>query len=83
MRRYLHDSLPGRWTYLPEKSMEVPMAIGHWWKQFNNPLLDSLITLGVDNNYNLAMALRRTQIARNAVGQTRAGWLPTVSANAG
>lgn len=83
MRIYLRDSLPGKWSYVPERTMEMPMESNGWWKRFNDPALDTLIAIGMDNNYNLAMALRRTQIARNAVGQARARWMPTINASAG
>lgn len=83
MNKYLRDSLPGQWSYVPERTMAMPMESNGWWKRFNDSALDTLITIGMANNYNLAMALRRTQIARNAVGQARAGWMPVVNANAG
>ena len=83
MRKYLRDSLPQHWNYIPEHTMEVPMGSENWWKRFNDSSLDSLIAIGMANNYNVAMALRRTQIARNAVGQARAGWMPVINASAG
>lgn len=77
--KYLTDSLPTRWEYLPENTIESPSPSDTWWKQFNDATLDSLIALGLDNNYNLSMAMRRTEMARAAMGQARAAWYPAVN----
>lgn len=81
--RYLNDSLPQRWSYIPENQMEIPQGIDHWWQQFNDPVLDSLITLGVERNYNLSIAMRRSQMARATMMQAKSGWYPSVSMSAG
>lgn len=80
--RYLRDSIPGQWSYTPEVVMDVPDASDRWWRGFNDPLLDSLITAGIDNNYNVLMAMRRSEIARSTMMQARSGWYPTVTADA-
>lgn len=54
-----------------------------WWKNFDDPLLDSLITRGVENNYNVAIAARRINIARNSLKAARAGYYPTLDLNLG
>src|SRR5215470_14402930 len=35
-----------------------------WWKQFNDPLLDSLIAAAIENNYDYAIALEKIEQAR-------------------
>lgn len=80
--RYLRDSIPGQWSYTPEVVMDVPDASDGWWRGFNDPLLDSLITAGIDNNHNVLMAMRRSEIARSTMMQARSGWYPTVTADA-
>lgn len=79
---YLRDSIPGQWSYVPETVMETPDGADGWWRGFNDPLLDSLITMGVDNNYNVLTAMRRAEVARATMMQARSQWYPTVAANA-
>ncbi|MDE6529066.1 MAG: TolC family protein, partial [Muribaculaceae bacterium] len=80
---YLNDSLPQQWCYTPEHGAEASADDSEWWKTFNDATLDTLISMGMANNYDLSMALRRSQIARNAIGQARAAWMPSVGLSAG
>lgn len=82
-RKYLNDSLPQRWSYPADTGAGVPAESEDWWGTFNDPALDSLVSMGINNNYDLSMALHRSQIARNAIGQARAGWIPSIGLNAG
>lgn len=79
---YLNDSLPARWTYVENFSPVAP-SDDAWWKSFNDPLLDSLVTEGEANNYNLLMAARRIEIARNTLLSTRSEYFPQISLDAG
>lgn len=81
--RFLADSLPERWSYIPENQMEIPQGYDLWWQQFNDNDLDSLITLGVERNYNLSMAMRRSEMARAAMMQAKARWYPSINLSAG
>lgn len=54
-----------------------------WWRGFGDPTLDSLISIGLENNYNVLISARRITIARNALNTTRGQYLPTISMNAG
>lgn len=80
--RYLNDSLPERWTYVENFSPAPPSEDG-WWRSFNDPLLDSLIVAGEANNYNLLMAGRRIEIARNTLLMTRSQYFPDIGLSAG
>ena len=44
-----------------------------WWHDLGDSVLDSLVDVGVRNNYDVAMAARRIGIARAGVGTARAG----------
>lgn len=78
------DSLPQRWNYTPDTYQEIPGGPeDKWWSRFSDPLLDSLIVLGVERNYDLRIAHRRQEIARAAMNQARAGWFPTIGLSAG
>lgn len=80
---HLKDSLPERWTYTPQQTQEIPSSDDGWWRTFGDATLDSLVDLAVANNYNLAITLHRTQMARNTMMQARGGWMPTVGLSAG
>lgn len=46
-------------------------------------MLDSLISQGIANNYNISMAMRRIQIARQTLRQAQSGYYPSLSASGG
>ncbi len=76
-------AMPESWAWEPRHIQQAPDVSDRWWQQFNDPVLDSLITLGMERNYNLAIAQKRSEMARAAVGQARSGWMPSVNLNAG
>ncbi len=80
--RYLNDSLPDRWVY-DEHPNPLPPSDDCWWKNFNDATLDSLIAEGEAGNYNLLMASRRIEIARNTLLMARSAYYPTVDMSAG
>ncbi len=53
-----------------------------WWHDLGDSVLDSLVDVGVRNNYDVAMAARRIGIARAGVGTARAGYFPTIGVSA-
>lgn len=55
----------------------------NWWSGFNDPMLDSLIYLGQNNNLDLAQAMRRIEVARYSIQQTKSGYYPQFSASLG
>ncbi|MCM1292603.1 MAG: TolC family protein [Bacteroides sp.] len=55
----------------------------NWWRNFEDPTLDSLIYLGETNNFDLAQAARRIEIARLAIKQARSGYYPTIGLDLG
>lgn len=77
----LRDSLPQQWDYSTAFSQQLPDD-DQWWKDFNDPTLDTLISLATNNNFNLATAARRLEIARNNISLARAAYYPTIGLNA-
>lgn len=57
-------------------------ALADWWKQFNDPVLDSFLLAAEHDNPSLDIALANIQVARAATVVARADGLPSVSANA-
>lgn len=78
----LYDSVPGGWCYDEHFSPAVPDT-DRWWRNFDDPLLDSLIAMGMDYNYNVAMAMKRIEISRAGVEMARASYYPQVDLQAG
>lgn len=74
--------MPERWAAAPANETTLP-SDDAWWRGFDDPTLDSLITIGENNNFDIAMAARRLDAARQAVRSARAGYFPTVNATAG
>ena len=47
--------LPERWTYTPEATQVLPDE-DEWWHSFKDTTLDSLMQVGIANNYDLLQA---------------------------
>jgi multidrug efflux system outer membrane protein len=54
-----------------------------WWALFDDPLLYDLVTLALENNRDLKVALSRIEQARATVGFTRADQYPRLDVEAG
>lgn len=78
----LADSMPQRWQYVSESLQTLPTD-DRWWQSFHDPVLDSLIAIAVDRNYNVLAALSRIESARQSIRQIRSGYYPTLQASAG
>lgn len=60
-----------------------PIDDAQWWKRFDDQTLDSLIGLAVERNYNLAIAARRIEIARQDVRSAQSAYYPKFGLDAG
>lgn len=80
--RWLEDSLPKAWQMTPGYSQTMPDE-DDWWKSFKDPILDSLINKAVANNYNVAAALKRIEMARKSILETKSGYFPTINLSGG
>lgn len=76
------DTLPERWIYHSDKIQTLPCD-DSWWRQLGDPMLDSLIDAGVNNNFNLAAAMHRIAAARQNINQARSSYYPSIALNAG
>lgn len=54
-----------------------------WWKLFNDPILDTLISTALKENKDVLVAAARIEAARVNVGYTNADQFPTISYNVG
>lgn len=80
--RYLRQPLPERWSFTPDIIQTLP-SDDEWWRSFGDSTLDSLISVGINNNFNILEAAHRREMARLAVRQAQAAHYPSVGLNAG
>ena len=80
--RYLRQPLPERWSFTQDVSQTLP-SDDPWWKSFDDSTLDSLINMGIDNNFSVSEAVHRREIARMAIRQAQSAYYPTLGAAAG
>lgn len=69
--------LPQAWEYQSDFSATLP-SDDSWWQSFDDAILDSLISIATDNNFNLAIAKQRIDIARNNTRLARSAYYPTI-----
>ncbi|MCH5225325.1 MAG: TolC family protein [Muribaculaceae bacterium] len=79
---YLQSPLPETWQFEQQYYQTLPCEDG-WWAGFNDPVLTRLIEMAVENNYNVATALKRIEMASKEIGMTRAGYYPTIGLSGG
>lgn len=74
---------PQQWQHLNETTQmqNIQMDQLAWWEQFNDPMLDQLITLA--NNNQLQVALGKIAEAKATISRVNASWLPTVGIGGG
>ncbi|HEY3301530.1 MAG TPA: efflux transporter outer membrane subunit [Methylophilaceae bacterium] len=72
---------PAAW-HAPLPHTGKPEALMDWWKQFNDPVLDTLLGAAEQDNPSLDIAVANIKVARAATVVARADALPSVSANA-
>lgn len=70
-------AMPERWLYTEGLSQTVP-SDDDWWHSFGDPMLDSLIAMGVENNYDLSQAMRRIEMSNQQLRSIRSGYYPTL-----
>lgn len=77
----LSRPMPAEWRYTEGAEQTLP-SDDRWWRRFADPVLDSLINIGENANFNLAMAYRRMEAADRQMASARAAYYPTVDLNA-
>ena len=79
---HLLRSLPDQWTWTPQSTQTLPTE-DEWWRSFRDTTLDSLVAIGVANNFNLLEAAHRREIARLALKSAQSNYFPTLGVSAG
>ena len=79
---YLQMAMPERWQMEQQNYQTLPCD-DEWWNTFNDPVLTQLIQKAVANNYNVASALKRIEMASKEIGIARSNYYPTISLSGG
>ena len=74
--------MPDSWEFTEYQPQELPSE-DQWWLQLDDSVLDSLITMGENANFDLEMAARRMDAAARQMDVARAAYFPTIGVNAG
>jgi len=70
---------PDAYIYAPKDAAAA--ANTRWWKQFNDPVLDSLIAEALAHNLNIKVAAANVEQAAGILTQTRSGLFPQLGYN--
>ena len=81
--RYLDKPLPPGWEEDTQKFQQVLPVDDQWWKAFQDPVLDSLISVAVKQNYSVLTAIDRINMAKANLRMERGNFFPTIGLNAG
>ena len=79
---YLDSTMPASWQAQQEYFQTLPTEDA-WWETFNDPVLTQLIEKAVKNNFNVATAIKRIEMAKKEIRIAQAGSYPDISLSAG
>lgn len=79
---YLQNPLPETWQ-LEQQNFQTNPCDDAWWNTFNDPVLTQLINMAVANNYNVAAALKRIEMASKEIGMAKSSYYPSIDVSGG
>ncbi|WP_099465453.1 MULTISPECIES: efflux transporter outer membrane subunit [Parabacteroides] len=82
-QKYLERALPQTWQENSDDFQQTLPVDDHWWSNFNDPLLDSLIAVAIKQNYSVQMAADRIAMAKANLRIQQGSYSPTLGLNAG
>lgn len=77
-----HVTMPQTWNFSRQYNQSLPSE-DKWWRTFDDTILDKLIEQAESSNFNIAVAMRRMQIAHRAEQEAKAAYFPTIGLQAG
>lgn len=84
MKEYRRPDAPVKSSWSKPTDVSAAETIRpDWWKEFHDPYLDELVNKAIASNIDLRVLAARIQVAGAAVGEARAGALPTLDAGIG
>ena len=66
-----------------EKTKDWDLTKVAWWRDFNDPVLNSLVTIALKDNNKIQVALGNVLQANAEINKANYGWLPTASVGGG
>ncbi len=81
-RDVLRSPMPERWTYDSAMEQQLP-GDDLWWRWFDDPVLDSLVSMAENANFDVLAAGHRMEAARRAMQEARAGYFPVIAVQGG
>ncbi len=81
--RYLDKPLPQGWEEDTQIFQQVLPVDDQWWKAFQDPVLDSLISVAVKQNYSVLTAIDRINMAKANLRMEGEIFSPKIWLNAG
>lgn len=81
--KYLDRALPEAWQENDSNFQQTLPVEDNWWKNFNDPVLDSLISVAVSQNYSVLMAADRIAMAKANLRIQQGSYAPTLGLSAG
>ena len=81
-KAYVRDSLPGSWQ-MTRQCYQILPTDDSWWQTFNDSTLNMLIDKAVANNYSVAAAMKRIEMANKVIKEAQSGYFPTISVAGG
>ena len=77
----LEVTIPEKWQ-IDSIFLSNDVAYNDWWKKFNDPLLDSLITVALNNNHNIHSIEATLEKSRLLYQQSKSAFYPSLSFDA-
>ena len=81
--KYLDHALPEAWQENDSNFQQTLPVEDNWWKNFDDPVLDSLIDVAVKQNYSVQMAADRIAMAKANLRIQQGSYSPTLGLSAG
>jgi outer membrane protein, multidrug efflux system len=86
MAEYQRPDTPAKssWSRPSEGSVSAAEAVSqHWWTEFRDPYLDSLVAKAISGNFDLKILAARIDVANAQIAEVRAGAQPSADLGAG
>lgn len=81
--KYLDHALPEAWQENDSSFQQTLPVEDNWWRNFDDPVLDSLIDVAVKQNYSVQMAADRIAMAKANLRIQQGSYSPSLGLSAG
>lgn len=79
----LNYEIPSNWASESELYLQTSPVEEQWWSLFDDPTLDSLINVAINENFTVEGAITRLEQARMNLYIEQGGWLPSLTTSGG